>query len=123
RFSVRYVPGNPTGLPGRYEAYDEHPSMTAVGILTRLFAQNDRKDAALVGAQLLGKDLPDAKAMKVDYNYWYLGSLALLGYDGPDSALSKQWDAALRKAVLTLQKRKPGGCIDGSWDPASKWGT
>ncbi|HLY11920.1 MAG TPA: VIT domain-containing protein [Planctomycetota bacterium] len=122
RFRVRYLEASHPMIPGRYEMYDEHPTMTAVGILCRLLLQKSRKDPAFAGTQLLLEDLPDAKATKVDYNYWYFGSLALFQSEGPDGARSKTWGNALGKAMIPLQKRKPGGCIDGSWDPASPWG-
>jgi hypothetical protein len=123
RFRVGYRPqAYCRAILGPDEAFDEHPTMTAAGILSRLFFQKNRKEPALAGAALLTEDPPDAKASKIDYNYWYFGSLALFQLDSTSGPLSAKWGASLGKALLPLQKAKPGACIDGSWDPVSKWG-
>ncbi len=123
RYQVSYLGYDRSSqFPGIYDLYDEHPTMTAVGLQTRLSLLKKKTDPAFAGVQLLTEDLPEAKQDKIDYNYWFLGSLALFQYDGPNGPLWTQWDEALGKALIPLQKRKPGDCGDGSWDPASKWG-
>ncbi|HKS16030.1 MAG TPA: prenyltransferase/squalene oxidase repeat-containing protein, partial [Planctomycetota bacterium] len=63
-------------VPGKNENYVHHESMTAVGVLCRIFMMKDKKDPALGGIHLLVSDLPVVKPDWTDYYYWYYGSLA-----------------------------------------------
>ncbi len=111
-------------VQGKNEDFDDHPSMTAVGMLCRIFADQDEKDPALAGgAKLMVADLPVYGGKKTDYYYWYYGSLALFQYEGPTGANFKAWNEAMTKALLPNQKELKDGCAFGSWDVnVDRWG-
>ena len=72
---------------------------------------------------LLMSDLPEWKANRIDFYYWYYGSLALFQYDGPDGAMWKRWDEAIRNAIIPTQHTGKDGCRNGSWDSEQdRWG-
>jgi Mg-chelatase subunit ChlD len=123
-FRVGYVhAGPPRGLPGRYEQFDDHPSMTAVGLVSRIFIQKKKSEPALAGTNLLVADLPEWKTNRIDFNYWYFGSLQLFQYDGPEGPMWKKWNEPMKNALVPSQKTAKDGCQNGSWDPAaSRWG-
>jgi hypothetical protein len=84
-------------VPGKNDSYVHHESMTAVGVLCRIFMMKDKKDPALGGIHLLVSDLPVVKPDWTDYYYWYYGSLALFQYDGPNGPYWKKWEGAMKK--------------------------
>ena len=97
----------------------------------RSFVKHDVTDPMLeAGAKLLARDLPVWNKQKKsnDFYYWYYGSLALNQYDGPESPRPgkgqywKDWEGALRKALLENQANDPRLCSDGSWDGDDRWG-
>ena len=110
-------------VPGRNDSYVHHESMTAVGVLCRIFMMKDKKDPALAGVHLLVSDLPQFKADWTDYYYWYYGSLALFQYDGPKGPFWKKWEGAMKEALLPSQKTAKDGCANGSWTSEDeRWG-
>jgi hypothetical protein len=110
-------------IPGKNEAWDDHPSMSAVAVMCRIFMQKDRREPALGAVNLLMSDLPEWKQYRVDYYYWYYASLALFQYDGPDGALWKKWNEPMKNALVPSQHTGKDGCRNGSWDPeADRWG-
>jgi Ca-activated chloride channel family protein len=104
------------------DKFEEHPTMTGVGVLSRIFIQKRKSDPALGGVNLLTADLPEWKNAKVDFTYWYFGTLALFQYDGPDGPLWKKWNDPMKNALVPNQKTAKDGCQHGSWEPASRWG-
>jgi hypothetical protein len=59
----------------------------------------------------------------VVYVYWYYGTLAVFQMDGPEGALWKRWNEALKSALVTNQRTARHGCLNGSWDPSEdRWG-
>jgi Ca-activated chloride channel family protein len=109
--------------PGVSENFDHHETMSAVTTMGRIFIQKRTTDPRLAAANLLVADLPEMSGTKVDYNYWYFGSIALFQYDGPDGPLWKKWNEPMKNALVSAQKTKKDGCLDGSWEPAaSRWG-
>jgi len=110
-------------VPGKNDSYVHHESMTAVGVLCRIFMMKDKKDPALAGVHLLVSDLPQTKADWTDYYYWYYGSLALFQYDGPKGPFWKKWEGAMKEALLPSQKTAKDGCANGSWTSEDeRWG-
>lgn len=111
-------------VPGKNEDWDGHEALTAVGMLCRTFIDHNKSDPALEGgAKLLVADLPQYSGKKIDYYYWYYGSLALFQYDGPDGKYWKGWNEAMKNAIVPTQKTKKDGCQDGSWDvDVDRWG-
>jgi hypothetical protein len=110
-------------VPGKNDSYVHHESMTAVGVLCRIFMRKDKRDPALGGVALLVADLPVTKTDWTDYYYWYYGSLALFQYDGPNGPHWKKWEAAMRDALVPHQKTGKDGCANGSWSSDDeRWG-
>ncbi|MCC6739883.1 MAG: hypothetical protein IT452_12620, partial [Planctomycetia bacterium] len=111
-------------VQGKNDDWDDHPALTAVGMLCRTFIDKNAKDPALAGgAQLLVADLPQYGGKKTDYYYWYYGSLALFQMDGPDGKHFREWNRAMEGALLPSQRPAKEGCAFGSWDVSvDRWG-
>jgi serine/threonine protein kinase len=109
---------------GKNEQFDNHATMTAAGVLSRLFmGRRKGGDSALQGFNLLVSDLPDWKTNKIDFYYWYYSSVALFQYDGPDGPAWKKWNEPMKNALVPNQKTAKDGCRNGSWDPDNeRWG-
>jgi hypothetical protein len=116
---------------GRNEDYANHPALAAVGMCVRTFVKHNVDDPMLeAGAKLLVHDLPAWNKEKKtnDYYYWYYATLALNQFDGPDSPRAgkggywKEWEAALKKALLEHQVHDRNLCSYGSWDGDDRWG-
>jgi hypothetical protein len=111
-------------IPGRNESFADHPTMSAVGIASRLLLRKDRRDPSLNSALLLGADLPAWEVNKVDLCYWYFGSLALYQLDGPQGPCWTKWNEPLKAAIVPKCRTARDGCENGSWDPADdRWGS
>jgi hypothetical protein len=110
-------------VPGKNETWDDHPALSAVSVMSRIFIQKDKNVPGLTAVTLLASDLPAWKPSKVDFYYWYYASLALFQYDGPDGAMWKKWNEPMVNAIVPHQKGKVDGCRLGSWDPQDdRWG-
>ncbi len=99
-------------------------SMTAVGLLCRVFAGRSLKQDPLIerGADLLVRMLPTWKTNTgdVDFYYWYYGTLAMHQVGGPRW---DRWNEAIKSAVLDHQRGDPAEDEYGSWDPIDAWST
>lgn len=107
------------------EKYAPHEALTAVAMMCRMFIDHDRTDPALEGgAKVLVDDLPtwDPTALKIDYYYWYYGTLALYQYDGPTGQYWSAWNKAMIAAIVPNQKTAKDDCADGSWESDTKAG-
>jgi hypothetical protein len=101
-------------------------SMTAVGLLCRVFMGQDPKTTPMMEkhAELMGKALPkwdaDPKAKEgTDFYYWYYGSYAMYQMGG--DKYWEQWNKAMKTAVVDSQRRD--GDEKGSWDAkVDPWG-
>ncbi len=110
-------------VPGKNEQFSDHPSMSAVAVLSRIFIQKSQKEPALTAAHLLVSDLPAWKSGEVDFYYWYYASLALFQYDGPKGAFWSKWNDSMKNALVPHQKLAKDGCENGSWNPGEdRWG-
>jgi hypothetical protein len=109
--------------------YDRVESMTAVGMLSRIFAWHlldpeepdpRQKEMLRKGAELLRRKPPrwDEDAGCIDFYYWYYGSYAMYQMAGTDWKL---WKTPMIEALVENQCRE--GCGTGSWDPScDPWG-
>jgi hypothetical protein len=102
--------------PGKNEGFEGNPAMSAVAVMSRIFMFKKKADPALQAANLLTQDLPEWKPNKIDYYYWYYGSLALFQFDGPDGPLWRRWNEPMKNALVPNQKTAKDGCRNGSWD-------
>lgn len=115
--------GLPVRTDGLLEQFPvEHSeSMTAVGMLCRIFAGEDPKTSTALraGAELLTRELPvwDPKGGKCDMYYWYYGSLSMFQMGG---SAWKTWNPKMKEAIMPSQIKN--GCAKGSWDPCGPWG-
>jgi hypothetical protein len=115
--------------PGRNEKWKHHASMSAVGLLCRIFIDKQKGDPNMPKeAQILVQDLPrwdpqDARP-SVDFYYWYYATLALYQFDGPKGPMWEKWNKAMASALCDHQHRTKDGCLDGSWDTndVDRWG-
>ena len=114
-------------VKGKNELWGPHNSMTAVGLLCRIFIDKEKSPKLEKHAQQIVKDLPKweepANNKPIDFYYWYYGTLALFQYDGPDGKYWKMWNESMKNALCQHQKIRKDGCEDGSWDPTlDRWG-
>jgi hypothetical protein len=108
-------------VPGKNESFDDHPAMSAVAVMARIFMQKRKNEPALGAVNMLVSDLPEWKPNKIDFYYWYYTSLALFQYDGPDGGMWKRWNEPMKNALVPHQHTS--GCKNGSWDPdVDRWG-
>jgi hypothetical protein len=108
-------------VPGKNENWAHHPTMTAVGVLSRIFIDKKKGDPMLAkGSKILLDDLPrwDTKAAQPanDFYYWYHGTLAMFQYESPVGSGWKKWNKSVMAALYQNQKIRKDGCQDGSWD-------
>jgi hypothetical protein len=109
-------------VPGKNEQFMDHPSMSAVAVMSRIFIQKKR-DQTMTAVNHLVSDLPAWKGGQTDFYYWYYASLALFQYDGPKGPFWAKWNEPMKNAIVPHQKTAGAGCENGSWDPsADRWG-
>ncbi|MDH3591384.1 MAG: terpene cyclase/mutase family protein [Planctomycetota bacterium] len=115
-------PARPEGKQDRFPQ-DKTESMTAVGILTRIFLGEDPKSSKLIrlGAKLCAEKPPvwNPDDGSIDMYYWYYATLGLFQVGGKDW---RKWNEAMKKAIVGNQHRKGSGRKIGSWDPIGAWG-
>jgi len=113
-------------LQGINDKWQNHPAMTAVGLLIKIFVDKKGDPWMKVAANEIVKDLPvwDEKQKTIDFYYWYYAALALFQYDAPSGSAWKAFNESMKKALVPYQGGQRSGCQDGSWDPAvDKWGS
>ncbi|MDF1700352.1 MAG: terpene cyclase/mutase family protein [Planctomycetota bacterium] len=116
-------PARPQALIDRFPG-DKSESMTAVGVLARVFIGEDpRKSAAVKNGAALCAKLPptwNTTDGSIDMYYWYYGTLAMFQVGG---APWKTWRTAMDKAMVQSQRQDTDACLyKGSWDPIGPWG-
>jgi hypothetical protein len=113
-------PVRPEGKETIFPA-EESESLTAVGMLVRLYSGEKPKDSPMLraGAQLLTKRLPvwEKDNGKIDMYYWYYGTLVMFQMGGSDWAA---WNKSMTAAIGKTQRTD--GNFKGSWDPLDAWG-
>ena len=96
-------------------------SLTAVGILSRVFVGEDPRKSEVIqkGVDLCSANLPvwNEEDGSIDMYYWYYGTLALfqVGHEP-----WKRWSDAIKDAIVDHQRKD--GDEKGSWDPIGAWG-
>lgn len=130
-YTRREEAGSKVMAIGKNEDYQNHPGLAAVGMCVRAFVKHNIDDPMLeAAAKWIVKDLPkwDKAKKSNDYYYWYYATLALNQFDGPDSPRAgkgnywREWEAALKKALIDNQTNNASLCSDGSWDGDDRWG-
>ena len=125
---------------------EETASLTAVGLLSRLFiadslgleldavAGGSGGDCIALGVERLlehtphwptdlrprgDESLPEGRG-GVDHYGWYYGTYALFQLSDRYPSAWREWERALESAVLPTQRVAPA-CFVGSWDPIDPW--
>lgn len=125
-------PGSGNARLRSAQSYENNPTMDAINICARMFMGRSGWDAKnkviKFQAGLLAKNLPAWEHTKIDYIYWYWGTLASFQVGGEGWT---KWSEAL-KPILTANQRgyreeDKGTSADtldehGSWDPVDAWG-
>ena len=113
-------PARPQDLMDKFPS-DKSESLTAVGILSRIFCGDDPRKSEMVGkgTDLCLKTLPvwDDASGSIDMYYWYYGTLAIFQVGGESW---KKWNVAIQGAIIDQQRKE--GDEKGSWDPIGPWG-
>ena len=108
--------------PGPDDAFDHHPTTTAMELLSRRIIHKTKPHARLKAIlPMFLKDLPKAEGMAVDYCWWHFGSQAIFELMAPETDEWKTWNEAMKAAVLKTQVAK--GEHAGSWEPNDRWST
>jgi hypothetical protein len=98
------------------------PSMTAIGVMCRIFMDKNKADPRLSnGCDFLLRDKPKWEDGKIDYYWWYYGSLALFQFDGPGGAKWRAWNEDMKNALVKNQNVASSGCRNGSWEAVDRW--
>jgi hypothetical protein len=115
-------PARPQDLVDRFPG-EKSESMTAAGMLARVFMGENRNSAIIKkGAELCAKLPPrwDASDGSIDMYYWYYATLAMFQVGG------RYWDVwkrGMEKAMVETQRKDTDHCqYKGSWDPIGPWG-
>ncbi len=100
------------------------PSMTAVGLLMRIYTGWDKSDQRLLdgASYLMNKQMPsDANIKLRDTYYWYYATQVLKHIDGP---MWEKWNDQLHPLLIKSQSKT--GDMAGSWHPfepvPDRWG-
>jgi hypothetical protein len=97
-------------------------SMTAVGLLTRIFGGRTAGDDPMIekGADLLAANMPRwaVETGHIDFYYWYYGTLAMFQIGG---SRWDRWNEAIKTAILDHQRVNEAEDEYGSWDPIDPW--
>jgi len=106
---------------GRPEAEGKMPGsssvqQTAIGLLAGYYGRK-LTPPANHSVEWLGQNKPEWRPSKIDFLYWWCGTLALTGR-GREGFRS--WWKAVESALLTRQEGS--GHARGSWDPVGFWG-
>ena len=97
-------------------------SMTAIGVMCRIFMDKNKGDARLAnGCDLLLRDKPRWEPKEIDFYYWYYGSLAIFQFDGPGGAKWRAWNEDMKNVLVKNQNTASAGCRNGSWEPVDRW--
>lgn len=108
-------------IPGVNENFEDHPAMTAVATMARIFMDKQKNQKIDQGIKVIAQDLPKADANSVDFYYWYYASLAMFQYDGPGGPMWKKWNEPM-KNILVKSQNVSADDKKGSWEPTDRWG-
>ncbi len=115
------MPARTTAMETRFPA-SQSESLTAVGVLTRIFCGQDPKTEPAIqkGLSLMRRQLPkwDTDAGTIDMYYWYYGTLAAFQAGGD---AWQDWNRAMKPAIVDTVRSEKDSCAHGSWDPEDPW--
>jgi len=116
------APARPEGLQDKFPP-EKSQSMTAVGVLTRIFLGEDPQRSEMIqkGAKLMNEKPPvwNPDDGSIDMYYWYYGTLAMFQVGGTQW---QTWNKAMTESIVKHQHPKGSGARTGSWDPIDPWG-
>ncbi|MBI4243373.1 MAG: terpene cyclase/mutase family protein [Planctomycetes bacterium] len=109
-------------LTGVNDHYINYPSLTAIGLMTRIFDGHERSDKYVTGhaRHIKSKDIYKPhweKDTDADFYYWYYASYAMFQMGGD---YWKWWEKGIGKVMLEHQNNNQD-CSKGSWEPVDKW--
>ncbi|MBI1850759.1 MAG: hypothetical protein HYR85_10485 [Planctomycetes bacterium] len=111
----------PVRTEGKQEEFpsDNSEAMTAAAVLCRILMGEDptTSDKVKKGVGLMVKKLPVWEKPKLDFYYWYYGTLAMYQAGGSEW---NEWNKAMQGAII--DKMRKDGDEKGSWDPDDCWG-
>lgn len=98
------------------EGHEPSPSMTAEGLLCRMYLgwKKDRPGIVRGSRWLLDNHLPTAK--ESNFYYWYYGTQVLHHYGGPEW---DKWNLQMRDVLVNSQETR--GHAAGSWTPRDRY--
>ena len=112
----------PEGLQDKFPP-EKSQSMTAVGMLTRIFLGEDPRTSEMIrkGADLCLESPPrwNPDDGSIDMYYWYYATLAMFQVSGRHW---KAWNKHMKEAIVKHQHPRGLGSRTGSWDPIGPWG-
>ena len=109
-------------IPGPNEHFDDHPTMTALVMHSRILIQNRRDDPFLAkGTEVLLGDPPKWKENLIDFYYWFHASQALFQFNGSEGQKWVEWNLVLKDVLVKNQNPTSAGCKGGSWEPVDRW--
>ncbi len=116
-------PARPAELVDRFPG-EKSESMTAVGILARIFMGEDPRKSKIIqrGAELCANLPPTWNPTdgSIDMYYWYYATLGIFQVGGKPWAT---WKKAMQGAMVESQRLDTTYCLyKGSWDPIGPWG-
>lgn len=123
-YSVGYVAKvrGKVSIRGVNDQFDHHETLSAIATVARIFAGQAKKNPSVTGAmKLLAADEPSWDGNKIDFYYWYYGTLAMLHGDGPTGDRWTKWSAAVKNALVEHQNKANTGDKAGSWEPSDRW--
>jgi hypothetical protein len=103
-------------LPDKDGLCGSPPTRAAVGGTMTVFL-SDRKAQSeprlTRAAEWLSKDKPQRNVP--DFPGWYLASIALFQFAGPEGSHWKGWNESIKNVIIPAQETH--GCMHGSWSP------
>lgn len=112
----RVASGEAGGLYG-YQDKIPLPAMCAEGMFCQQLLGRPPTDPRMrETAAYLKTMLPSKEKEKINFYYWYYGSLALYQHQGP---VWEEWNEQLRSILVNSQNLQSDE--SGSWDPTGQW--
>jgi hypothetical protein len=109
-------------VEGRRAPFASHATPTAVALAGKVLLRHPKDPRNESRVAWLMRDLPVWDGPRIDFCYWYWGSMALFQYDGSGGPDWKSWRGVLWPLLRARQRQDPARCDYGSWDPVDRWG-
>lgn len=111
-------------LLNRNDTYTANESLTAIGVYLRSMLGEPADSLPIrVGVGRIANDMPQWSGDKrsIDFYYWHYGTLAIKNCLERGNAFRNEWNDRVTTILLTHQKRRADGCVEGSWEAVDKW--